>query len=145
MWWASGPTPVAIVAAQTGVTLGNAAQQPSTHRAALHHRRHRRGPAGGHRALEHRRLEAVDDRENELGGHLRMRRPAYFSPSRRRPPNRSHRKNAMTRMLTGGTSTDEPRDDQRRALGVEEQGPGRLGVEARPRAGHAASGCPAAR
>ena len=30
MWWRSGPTPVAIVAAQTGVTDGNAATQSRT-------------------------------------------------------------------------------------------------------------------
>ena len=53
---------------------------------ALHDRRHRRRAAGGHRALEHGRLEAVDHGEHQLGAHRRMRSPACFSPSRRRPP-----------------------------------------------------------
>ena len=53
--------------------------------------------AGGHRALEHRRFEAVDDREHQLGAHRRMRSPACFSPSRRRPPSRSQTKKPMAR------------------------------------------------
>ena len=75
---------------------------------ALHHGRHRRRAPGGDGALEHRRLQAVDDGEHELGAHRRMRRPACFSPSRRRPPSRSQMKKPTASTLTGGMRTDSP-------------------------------------
>src|SRR4051794_41886276 len=58
-------------------------------------------PPGRDRALEHRRLHGVDDDEDELL-HRRIRRPAYFSPSRRRLLSRSHTRPATTSSDSGG-------------------------------------------
>ena len=96
--------------------------------AALDQQLHRRGLAARHRPLEHRGLHGVDDGEDELL-HRRMRRPAYFSPSRRRLPSSSH---AEAADQEEGERREEDRDagaGQRRAFGVDGQGAGGLGVE----------------
>src|SRR3954467_10915279 len=71
----------------------------------LDDRRERRRAPGLHGALEHLRLEPVDDGEDELGGPVaqrRMRRPAYLPPSRRRPPASSQPRNGRTSSEIGG-------------------------------------------
>ncbi len=78
---------------------------------ALHQQLQRRRPPGLDRALEHRGLHGVDDGENELlrpAAHRRMRSPAYFSPERRRPPTSRAMSPAITRIASGGNSTDTP-------------------------------------
>ena len=58
-----------------------------------------------------------------------MRRPAYFSPARRRPPTSSHARPAMTRIASGGKRIDSTGRGQRRALAVDRQRALRVGVE----------------
>ena len=94
----------------------------------------RRRAAGRHRPLEHRGLHRVDDREDELlaaatAAHRRIRSPAYFSPSRRRPPTSSQTSPPSTRSASGGNRIDSAGGDERGALGVERQRAGGLGVE----------------
>ena len=79
--------------------------------------------------LEHRGLHGVDDGEDELL-HRSTRKPAYFSPSRRRPPISSH---ASAADHEQGERREEDREaggDQRHALGVDRQRARRLGVQA---------------
>ena len=79
---------------------------------ALHDGLQRRRAAGLDRPLEHGRLEPVDDGQHELGraghGYRRMRSPAYFSPSRRRPPASRRPKKPMASSASGGRATDSP-------------------------------------
>ena len=100
--------------------------------AALHQRLHRGRLARRDRPLEHRRLHRVDDREDELRGpaHRRMRRPAYFSPSRRLAAERAGRRGRRRRRAraAGRARTGRPRR-ARRPRGRAAAGRG-LGVEA---------------
>ena len=126
--------PVAIEAAQTGVTEGKAAHAVVHVVAALHQQLERRRAAGRDRLLEHRGLHRVDDGEDELlaaghGAQRRMRRPAYFSPSRRRPPASSQTRAPITSSASGGKRMREPGGAERGALGVDGQRARRLVVE----------------
>ena len=66
--WRSGPTPVVIVAAQTGVTEGNAATQSPTYTPSSWMRAIAGARPEAIDALEHRGLHRVDDDEHELLG-----------------------------------------------------------------------------
>ena len=59
-----------------------------------------------------------------------MRRPAYFSPARRRPPTSSHARAPITSTASGGKRTEAAAATQRDAFGVERQRARRLRVEA---------------
>ena len=75
---------------------------------ALAQRRKRRSAALLDRQIEHVGLERVDDRQDQLFGlcHYRStRRPAYFSPSRRRLPKSSSTKPMSATYEIGGTNT----------------------------------------
>ena len=75
--------------------------------AALEQELQRRRPPAHDSPLEHRGLHGVDDDEDELLQRS-MRRPAYFSPARRRPPTSSHARPATTRIASGGKRIDRP-------------------------------------
>ena len=65
-------------------------------------------------------------------GHRRIRRPAYFSPARRRPPTQQPRERRDDHEDRERREEHrEPGGEQRGALGVERQRAGGLGVEAR--------------
>ena len=75
-------------------------------RAAVEQRRERRRVALGDGLVEHVRLQRIDDREDELLRHYRrILSPAYFSPSRLRPPASSTMKPGMARSASGGTKS----------------------------------------
>ena len=71
--------------------------------APLDHLRQHGRLAGFDGAEHHRRLHAVDDREDEL--HRSTRRPANFSPERRRPPSSSQARKPTATIDSGGAST----------------------------------------
>ena len=91
MWCSPGPQPVAIAADATGRDRRERRHAVADVGAAVEQRRERRRLALGDRLVEHVRLQRVDDREDELLRHYRrILSPAYFSPSRRRPPSEQH-------------------------------------------------------
>ena len=68
--------------------------------------------------------ERVDDREDELlpRHYRRILRPAYFSPSRRLPPNSSTTKPGMARYMSGGRKMAMPAIRRRRRRRRSERG-----------------------
>ncbi len=104
MRWASGPVPVAIEAAHTGVTDGNAATESSTYTP-----RCRIAASAGARPVVMARSiidglqPSITARTSFLAIYLRMRRPAYFSPERRRPPISNQPRKPTSRIDTGGS------------------------------------------
>src|SRR3954465_2514522 len=109
-------SPVAMEAAQGGGTGGEGGGAGGRDRGesgdagvdvgpGVHDCLQGRGGAGGDRALEHRRLEAVDHGGDELP-HRRMRRPAYFWPARRRPVTSSAIRKPRATSPNGGTTTE---------------------------------------
>ena len=127
---------VVLVRARAGGDRGRAHRRHRRERgdavvdvlAALDQQLQRRRLAARHRPLEHRGLHGVDDGEDELL-HRRMRRPAYFSPSRRRPPSSSQARPPITRRASGGKRIESAGGGQRGALGVDGQRACGLGVE----------------
>ena len=110
--------PVAIDAAQTGVTDGKAATQSSTYWPRSHQQRHGRRLARGRRPARASRASwRRRPRGRACAGaaaharHRRMRRPAYFSPWRRRPPASSHARPAIDERApaAGRARTGRPR------------------------------------
>ena len=83
------------------------------------------------RPLEHRGLHRVDDDEDELLGHRRMRKPAYFSPARRRLPSSSQASAAMHEDRQRREQDREPGGGEAGALAVDRQRRLRLGVQPR--------------
>ena len=104
---------------------------------ALAQRRERRRAALLDREVEHVGLERVDDRQDELlglGHYRRTRRPAYFSPSRRRLPKSSTTKPMSATNESGGTNTARAASSERGQVGVDGQEAGGGRVEPPPRA-----------
>ncbi len=111
----------------------------------------RRRAAGRDRLLEHGGLHRVDHREDELlavghGAQRRMRRPAYFSPLRRRPPASSHTRarDHERRRAAGRGWTGRPRPSAS-AFGVDRQRVRRLRRRAAGARGRTASARPGSR
>ena len=145
MWCWSGPVPVVIDAAHTGVTDGNAATQSSTYTPSVADHRWSAGarPASD-RPIEHRRLHRVDDRSrtsfllrraHRFVAHRRIRRPAYFCPrpaGDRRYRSQSRASPARSAPTGGATSIDSaaPSTDAQR-LGVQRHRGRRILVEPR--------------
>ena len=100
--------------------------------AALEQRRERGRLALRDRLVEHVRLQRVDDGEDELLRHYRrILRPAYFWPSRRRPPASSRTNAGIARCASGGTKIAIAGEHERRAVGVRRQERRLLRLEAR--------------
>ena len=104
----SGPVPVAIEAAHTGVTDGKAATQSSTcwPSSSSSLRIGARPPATARSSIAGF-MASMTTRMSFLLT-ARIRSPAYFSPARRRPPASSQASPAMTRIASGGKSTEAP-------------------------------------
>jgi hypothetical protein len=103
MWWRSCSVPVAIAVAQTGVTLGNAAQSSSTNAprsmiafsAGASPRSTARWTIEGFMpSMTASSARGISQR--------RMRRPAYFCSPRRRPVHQSAIRKPIARIASGG-------------------------------------------
>ena len=126
-----------MLAAATGVTDGNARHAVADVDAALDELLERGRPALLDRAVEHLRLERVDDREDELlrRAHRRMRRPSYFSLLRRRGRGRAAAtKRRRATKPSGGNDDREAASSERDHVAVRRSSRRRRAAGVEPRA-----------